>query len=318
MLSLPDFKEKKIILIGYGAEASEIKFRNSNICLYKNGKFVNKVSCHIVFCVFILGECTLSSVLIKKLKEHGISVFLLSSSLQAYAEINAVAEGNFVLRSKQYNLSDKATLDLSKMIMLNKVTNQYSLLKKNKKNPDKKQYHDTLKQVKKAEDQASLRGIEGYYSKYYFSKVFQDYDWYRRSPRTKEDINNLLLDIGYTFLFNYIDSLLKLFGFDTYKGFYHQLFFQRKSLSCDLMEPFRPLIDGQLVKSYNLGQIDTKDFKFQKGAFRFKDYELQRKYTSIWFKLITENREEIYNYILDFYRHFLNDSKYQQPEFKLC
>src|SRR3990170_1354175 len=263
MLSLPDFKEKKIIMLGsYGGEANELKFRNSNICLYKNGEFVNQISCHIVFCVFIIGECTLTSVLIKQLKQHGISIFLLNSSLQAYAEVVSLAEGNYVLRDRQYKLKSAETLDLYKMLMRNKIKNQYRMLKIAGKSPDKKQLKLTLETIDAVDNQSSLLGIEGNYSKYYFEKAFSDYKWYRRAPRTKEDINNLLLDMGYTFLFNYIDSLLRLFGFDTYKGFYHQLFFQRKSLSCDIEEPFRPLIDHQLIKSHNLGQIDEKDLKF--------------------------------------------------------
>jgi CRISPR-associated protein Cas1 len=319
MLSLPDFKEKKIIMLGsYGGEANELKFRNSNIRLYKNGEFVNQISCHIVFCVFIIGECTLTSVLIKQLKQHGISIFLLNTSLQCYAEVVSLAEGNYVLRDRQYKLNDTETLEFSKILVRNKINNQYRMLQLTKRKPSKKQLQLTLKTIASADNQSSLLGIEGNYSKYYFEKAFSDYGWYRRAPRTKEDINNLLLDMGYTFLFNYVDSLLRLFGFDTYKGIYHQLFFQRKSLSCDIEEPFRPLIDRQLVKSHNLGQIDEKDFKFYKGAYKIKDYKLQKKYTYIWFNLIMEHKEDIYNYVLGFYRHFLNPIKYPEPEYKLC
>lgn len=319
MLSLPDFKEKKIIILSsYRGDANDLKFKNSNICLYKNGEFVSKISCHIAFCVFILGECTLTTVLIKKLKEHGVSVFLLSNSFKKYAELLSQAEGNYVLRGKQYALSDSEALELARMIVLNKIKNQYRLLKKVDKKPDKKYLNTILKKVRAIKTRSSLLGIEGNYSKYYFKKVFADYDWYRRAPRTKEDINNLLLDMGYTFLFNYIDSLLCLFGFDTYKGFYHQLFFQRKSLCCDIEEAFRPLVDHQLIKAHNLGQIAKKDFKFHKGSFRIKDYKLQKKYTAIWFKMIMSNREGIYKYVSDFYRYFLDSSKYKKPEFKLC
>ena len=51
------------------------------------------------------------------------------------------------------------------------------------------------------------------------------------------------MDIGYTYLFNFIDALLRLYGFDTYLGFYHKEFYQRKSLVCDVVEPFRCIID---------------------------------------------------------------------------
>ena len=75
----------------------------------------------------------------------------------------------------------------------------------------------------------TLLGVEGNYSKYFFKTYLVPAGWRRRAPRTKEDIPNLLMDIGYTYLFNFIDSLLRLHGFDTYKGYYHKLFFDDKA-----------------------------------------------------------------------------------------
>ena len=53
---------------------------------------------------------------------------------------------------------------------------------------------------------------------------------------------------------------IELFGFDTYVGVLHREFFHRKSLVCDLVEPFRPIIDSSLIKALNLGQIHEDDF----------------------------------------------------------
>ena len=76
------------------------------------------------------------------------------------------------------------------------------------------------------------------------------------------------MDIGYTQIFNFIDSILRLYGFDTYKGVYHKLFFARKSLACDIEEPFRSIIDKALLKAHNLNQINPDDFVFEKGGFK--------------------------------------------------
>lgn len=40
----------------------------------------------------------------------------------------------------------------------------------------------------------------------------------------KCDPLNTLMDIGYTYLFNFADAHLRLYGFDTYMGVYHQVF----------------------------------------------------------------------------------------------
>ena len=311
MLTLPDFTEKKIVVVAnFGDDPNDLKIKNSNICLYKFGEFKNEITPHLVLCIFIIGSTTLTTNLIEKTKKLGISIFLLNRSLKLIGYINSKAEGNYKIRTIQYNLSKSASLELSKNLVYNKVLNQLSIVGQKNKASDFK------KQIFKTKSEKTLLGIEGNISSLYFKEVFKNLNWYRRAPQTKEDIPNLLLDIGYTFLFNYVDSLLNLFGFDTYKGFYHKLFFQRKSLSCDLMEPMRPLIDKQLVKSFNLGQINKKDFKFKNGSFTIKNGN-QKKYVDIWLRVLMKHRDLIYSYVLGFYRHLLYPEKYKFPMFKV-
>jgi CRISPR-associated protein Cas1 len=50
----------------------------------------------------------------------------------------------------------------------------------------------------------------------FFTNYFKEIGWNRRSPRAKNDVKNLLMDIGYTYLFHYIEALLRLYGFDNY------------------------------------------------------------------------------------------------------
>jgi CRISPR-associated protein Cas1 len=225
------------------------------------------------------------------------------------------AEGNYLLRQKQYKISPEEELFISKKIVSNKIVNQSKILKYYEKLSPSYKITQVIEKVTNAKDLNELLGIEGLFAKEYFRLLFSDFDWYRRAPRTKEDVNNLLLDIGYTFLFNYVDTLLNLFGFDTYKGVYHQLFFQRKSLSCDIMEPFRPLIEKGLCKAYNLNQVNEADFMFSNGQYSFKQYELRRKYLNIWTSVIVEAKEALYTYVLNYYRYISNPDKYKFPEF---
>ncbi len=318
MLTLPDFKEKKIIFISHnGEDPNELKFTNSNLRLYKNKKFINQITYHLIFCIFIVGNTTITSKVIQEASKRGISIFFLDDSLKTYAEMIAGAEGNTSLRKKQYTLSEKDEFAIAKILVCNKIKSQSTVIKQygtGKLLNRKKAYLNSIDSIDKFDD---LLGIEGNFAKEYFSDIFKEMDWNRRAPRSRQDIENFLLDIGYTFLLNYTDSLLRLFGFDTYKGIYHKLFFQRKSLTCDVMEPLRPLIDKQLIKSYNLGQIDSKDFKFRNGEFEFKDYEARKKYTNILLQTLMDNRNEIYTYILGFYRFFMNSDKYPYKEFKI-
>ncbi|PIU08036.1 MAG: hypothetical protein COT31_03420 [Candidatus Moranbacteria bacterium CG08_land_8_20_14_0_20_34_16] len=308
MMSLPDFQEKQILFIEarYGVE-NALQFQNDNILYKKDGKNINRLSCFKVFAIFIIGNFTMTSFLVKKCKQYGISLFLLSDNFQTYAEINSGLESNFILRDKQYKFEKE--FEIAKLLVKNKITNQLCLLKEKNKTIDyEKEIFKMEEKIQKAKDEKELLGIEGNYSKDFFGEYFKMMHWIRRMPMTKFDTNNVLLDIGYTFLFNFIDSLLRLYGFDTYKGFYHKLFFQRKSLSCDVMEPFRCLIDKQLLKSHNLGQICTRDFRYEKEKY-ILDFEKQQKYVRIFLEAIMAEKEAMFNYVRDFYRFFVIEEK---------
>lgn len=312
-MSLPDFQEKQILFVRGNKELKTIlRFVNENLVFSKKDKKVNQVSCHNLFAVFVIGECSLTSVLIRKCRYYGISLFFLKENLQIYASINSPLEGNYLLRQKQYRgLKD---LEISKQIVKNKIYNQFVLLK-NKSIDSDVDYKSTTDKIDSTKDYKEVLGIEGNMSKRFFKEYFGDFGWMRRLPRTKYDIPNLLLDIGYSFLFNFIDSLLNLYGFDVYRGYYHKLFFQRKSLSCDLVEPFRCIIDRALFKAYRLKQVDKKDFIINNKGYRL-EYRAQNKYARIFFQAIMRNKKEIFNYIQGFY-HCIMDDSLLLPFFKL-
>lgn len=319
MISLPDFREKQILCINTLSDsngASAIQFSNDNIVFLKDDKVVNRASCHKVFVVFIVGNISITSRIIKEGLSHGISFFLMKQNFETYAEIPARAEGNYLLRMKQYSFNKEFDILVSKKLMKNKIENQLSLLKSRDliksldeiKNP-------IFKQIDEVKNNQELLGIEGNMSRRFYSMYFAGIGWYRRMPRVKPDAINVLMDMGYTYLFNFVDSILRLHGFDTYKGHYHKLFFQRKSLSCDIMEPFRCIIDKQILKSYNLKQVNLKDFKAVNKKCAL-DFQHGKKYSEIFFEAIMENKEEIFSFVQKFYR-FVMDQKNEFPYFKV-
>jgi CRISP-associated protein Cas1 len=317
MLTLPDFNQKQILFIWNDIDTkTDLKFSNDNIILKKNDKITNRASTHKVLALYIIGDTTITTNLIGKCLTHGISLFFLKRNLEYITSIEAQAEGNFLLRHQQYHLSQEKELEIAKLIVTNKIYNQLALLKNIITKSDlTKIKSETLTSIKKAPSSQELLGIEGTISKYFFALYFKPMSWRRREPRVKSDIPNFLMDMGYTYLFNIVDSLLRLYGFDTYKGVYHKLFFQRKSLSCDIMEPFRCIIDKTIIKAFNLGQIDPKDFDMQKDNITL-DWKQNKKYAQIFNETIMENKEELYKYIQQYYRHQLSPSKYDMPYYK--
>ena len=318
MLTLPDFREKKIVFIQAEKNIDhQIRFWNSNIRIFKDGEPVDQISCYLVLCVVIIGNTSITSTLIQRAKKYGISILLLNYSLKAYAEINSLAEGNTAIRDRQYRMGDAQACIFAKKLVSDKIQNQFALLRKVKKS-NKDIFDQTIAKIDDVKSLSELLGHEGSFANHYFQQLFSPYDWNRRAPQTKEDITNFLMDIGYTYLLNYIDSILRLFGFDTYKGFYHQLFFQRKSLSCDLMEPMRPIVDHQIIKAYNLGMINTKDFVFKNGSFALKtDPKIRSKYSLMFFECISKEKESIYSYLRQYYLHLMDPTRYSFPQFSL-
>lgn len=318
MLSLPDFKEKQILFIR--AERSvynNIRFLNDNIVFSKDGKIINRASCHRVFAVFVIGDITVTSGLMKDGVRHGVSLFFLKDNLETYATINATVEGHVVLRSRQYHSSEQRDFEMAKTLTQNKIANQCFLLEERKMSTGLlKEKEKFLNAVDGATDSASLRGIEGSASRAFFQEYYESLKWHRRAPRTKEDISNVLLDIGYTMLFHCVDSLLRLHGFDTYKGFYHTLFFQRRSLSCDVMEPMRCVIDRALLKMHNLKQIHPKDFSIVDGHYLLP-WTNSKKYSEVFLQAIMDQKEEMYHYIHDYYRYVLSEGESPFPTFVL-
>ncbi len=299
MQYLNDFLQKQVLFIFPKQDKiNKIHFHNENIRLLEDEKPINQISCHNVLAVFVIGDISITSVLLKKLQQYGISIFFMNYNFDVKAVLNSNTEGNYILRQKQYLI--KEDLGIAKHILKNKIKNQLTMIKNDfSKIEYLKKKKIIFTKIDNSYDHQELLGIEGSFSKLYFSLFFKNIDWKNRLPRTKHDIPNYLLDIGYTILFNIVDAELRLFGFDTYKGYFHKLFFQRKSLTCDVIEPFRCIIDKQLISAYNLKQINEKDFFFKNGRY-FLNFDSSQKYVQIFCQAVMNHKKDLHNFIYNF------------------
>jgi CRISPR-associated protein Cas1 len=307
MLSRPDFMAKQMLFIE-SDNSKKLRLKNSNLILTdENNKIVLQHPCSKIFMVFILGEFSITSVLIKNAKKYAVPIVFLNYNLKPYFSILPDNKGNFLLRKKQY--ANNNDLEIAKHVIGNKVKNQISLMnslryKTVKEKDNISKMKGLFKQIIHAQNSQELLGIEGTASKLFFETYFKNLNFNGRKPRCKDDIFNLLLDIGYYYLFNFIEANLELYGFDTYCGFYHKLFFQRKSLVCDLVEPFRCIIDRRIRKSFNLKQINKDDFYFKNGQFYVKR-NFNKKYSQLFLKEILQQKEKIFLYTQAYYRSFI-------------
>lgn len=308
MMDAPDFKVKQL-LVYIPKDGDRMSYFNDNIAIKdKDGKIKFQTTCYRLFAVFVIGNVSITSGLILRAEKFRYSICMMTANLRTYQIIGGKMEGNTVLRKKQYEYDG---MELATHIIKNKILNQRTSLNRiRKKTPAVKEaiskldnYIDEITNNIPNKLQ-SLLGVEGSASRVYFSQMFSVCRWNGRKPRVKNDYVNSLLDIGYTMLFNFIDALLQLYGFDVYYGVLHRCFYMRKSLVCDIMEPFRPIIDWKIRTAINLGQCKEEDFELinHQWVLRYKQIP---KYTSFLMEAILEHKMDIFYYVQSYYRCFM-------------
>jgi CRISPR-associated protein Cas1 len=319
MLSYPDYKEKQVVIC-FSKEKQKISFLNDNLIIKDEGdKIILQNSCYKIFSLWIIGSITLTSGILERSKKFAFPISFFSYGFRNYGTWNSSTEGNFLLRQKQYEYSG---IDSARLIIQNKIGNQIEIMKtiRNKNIVQKRAIESLNTYLLKLPNSLTIQeimGVEGIASRVYFESWFFDLEWNGRMPRAKRDILNTLMDIGYTFLFNMIEAMLNLYGFDLYKGVLHQSFYQRKSLVCDLVEPFRCIIDRQLKNAFNLGQINPEDFKEIKGQFVL-NYDKYKIYTKWLLVALLDEKESIFHYTQGYYRWFIKGKQLSDfPYFKI-
>ena len=84
---------------------------------------------------------------------------------------------------------------------------------------------------------------EGHAAKVYFNALFgMDF------TRSAENVTNAALNYGYSLLLSTFNRCVVANGYITQLGLFHDNVFNQFNLACDLMEPFRPLVDLKVKK----------------------------------------------------------------------
>ena len=306
MLNANDFGKKQIVFL-FTNQGDKLSFLNDNIVVKDiDGKIKHQSTCYRLFMICIVGNISITSGLIQRSKKFGFSLCLMTTTFKVYEMIGAKMEGNTVLRTHQYAYSN---VDIGRKIEQNKIKNQATMLVHiRKKNEFVKEGIENLKRLEsklnEPMDYLAIMGIEGSAARVYFPRMFDNIDWKGRKPRIKSDYVNTTLDIGYTMLFNIVEAILHVYGFDIYYGVFHRCFYMRKSLVCDLMEPMRPIVDYTVRKAINLGQCKQEDFEQCDYRWCLK-YKKNPAYIQFLMEGILEYKEDIFVYIQKYYRYFM-------------
>ena len=306
MLTSNDFSKKQIVFC-FCNDGEHLCLQNDNLIIKGTDNNVKlQVSCYRLFLVFVIGRCSITTPLLQKANKYGFSFAMMTTGFKLYSLIGARKDGNTLLKKRQYAYDG---IGIARRIVANKIHNQTTVLKNIR---DKNEYvkeaisllKEYLKKAEEADDLHQLMAYEGLASNLYFKNIFNNVIWRGRQPRLKRDYINSALDIGYTLLFNFIDAICGSYGFDTYCGVLHTQFYMRKSLVCDLVEPFRVIIDTAIKKAINLKQIQEGDFLFVNQQYQLK-WEKSAEYARFLMTPILERKNDIFDYIQRYYRAFM-------------
>ena len=145
---------------------------------------------------------------------------------------------------------------------------------------------------------------EGHAAKVYFNALFG-----KKFSRSHECPLNAALNYGYSLILSCINREIVCCGYTTLLGLFHDNMFNNFNLSCDLMEPFRPIIDG-FVKQINPKKFEHEE-KVQLLSILSKEFIIDdRKQTllntmKIYTKAILEAIETGDSSVIKFYRYEL-------------
>ncbi|MEG0577135.1 MAG: type II CRISPR-associated endonuclease Cas1, partial [Bacilli bacterium] len=179
---------------------------------------------------------SISAYLLKELSDNKINIIFCDEKHNPFGELTSFYSSHNsskkIIKQIEYskNLKDLLWTEIIK----NKISNQALLLNKLKS----ENYNLLLSYINdvKIGDKTNR---EGHAAKVYFNSVFG-----KKFIRHDSDSINAGLNYGYAILLSTINKEIISLGYITQLGIHHRNEYNEFNLSCDLMEPFRVIIDN--------------------------------------------------------------------------
>lgn len=239
---------------------------------------------------------SISAYLLKELSDNKINIIFCDEKHNPFGELISYygRHNNSKTIKIQMKWKQIEKDRLWKEIVKNKIINQSMLLKKIKS----KKYELIFSYIKEI-TVGDKTNREGHAAKVYFNALFGN-----AFIRNSNDEINAALNYGYAILLSTINKEVINNGYLTQLGIHHKNEFNEFNLSCDLMEPFRIIIDNFVYYNQNkkfnaeykldLVNLLNKVFLYQSKNYTLKDI----------IKLYVKNTLDCVN-IIDNYKGFI-------------
>jgi len=214
---------------------------------------------------------SVSNNLIEAFSSRGIKLFFLDFRGVAHSAILGQSQhGVVAVRIAQIDFCKNDTLTLAKKIVIAKIKNQRAVLnhfdkyhKKEVLEEASKELLLNIEKIKSVKTIDKLLGLEGASANSYFQALKEanlfSSSFMKREKRGSQEINNSMLNLGYSVLSSYILNAIINAGLEPYLGVLHTKRPGKMSLVLDIMEEYRAwVVDRSVIKLR--AQSEGKDY----------------------------------------------------------
>ncbi len=274
-----------------------------NVVAKRGEKITARYPLHTLQSIIDFSYMGASPALLGKCADMGVAFTFCSPRGRFLARVTGEANGNVLLRRKQYRVADdeENSCLIAKNMIFGKLYNSKQSIERTRRDHALRVDCEALTSVsqltagllplvQKETRLDGLRGLEGVAANAYFSifneLILNSKELFRftvRSRRPPLDAVNALLSLAYSTLALDCASALESVGLDSYVGFLHRDRPGRTSLALDLMEELRPcMADRFVLTCINNRMFDRNDFDFREsGAVLLKD-DSRRRFYRAW------------------------------------
>ena len=232
----------------------DLRYNNMNIRKNESLKQVNISEIGVL--LIESTSVSITSALLSELMKNKIKVIFCDETHNPESELIPYYGGydSSERIKSQIFCDDEIKENLWTLIVFEKIRKQMEVLK-----------YFNLKEYKLLEnymfqvEHFDLTNREGHAAKVYFNSLFG----VNFNRDDKENVINMALDYGYSILLSLFNREVVSNGYITNIGLFHRNKFNPFNLSCDLMEPFRPLVDKLVVEIGidNFGTDEKRDLQ---------------------------------------------------------
>lgn len=240
---------------------------------------------------------SISTYLLKELSDNKINIIFCDEKHNPFGELKSYYLSHNVSKKilLQTKWSQREKNNLWQEIIKNKITNQALQIRKIKS----QNYNLLLSYVNEVVS-GDKTNREGHSAKVYFNTLFT-----KKFVRNENDSINAALNYGYAILLSSFNKEIVSNGYLTELGIHHKNEFNPFNLSCDLMEPFRIIIDNfvyhnkerELNTDYKMDIVNILNSKFKYNGKQYTLKDIIKLYTKNVFLYLEQEKEYIGFYI---------------------